>query len=58
MNAVKTMIDNIYIKVSWDQPENNGQAITAYKVLVLASDSLSWLETKLCLSTDYSLVQY
>lgn len=56
MDEAVSSIENIYVKVSWDAPQANGAEITAYKVLVLASDNLSWLESDNCHSTDPLLV--
>jgi hypothetical protein len=56
MIAVTTVIDNIYVKVSWTAPDNNGATITKYKVVLLASDSITWVESKYCESTDVALL--
>jgi hypothetical protein len=49
-------IENIYVKVNWVAPINNGATITNYKLLILAGDQLSWLESEKCDSTDPILV--
>lgn len=56
MNSVSTVVDNTYIKVSWTAPDENGATITNYRILLLAADSLTWLESEFCKSTDASLV--
>jgi hypothetical protein len=56
MIAVTTVIDNIYVKVSWSAPDDNGATITNYKVVLLASNSITWLESEYCESTDVVLV--
>jgi hypothetical protein len=53
---VQTSIQNIYVKISWTPLSNNGAAITQFRVLILAGDSIQWFESASCLSTDVSLV--
>jgi hypothetical protein len=57
MSAVVSSIENTYVKISWIKPQENGAEIEAYKILILASDSLTWLESDSCLSTNYLLIE-
>ena len=50
-------IENIYVKIEWTAPASNGAEITAYKVLILASDNISWLEAPSCQHSDHLLVE-
>jgi hypothetical protein len=56
MQPVITVVDNVYVKITWTQPESNGAEITAYRVLLLANDNISWLESEFCQNTDATLV--
>ena len=56
LQPVTTSIQNIYVKIAWTPLSNNGAAITYYRVLILAGDSIQWFESQSCLSTDTSLV--
>ncbi len=38
MNPVTTVIDNIYVKLSWDYPADNSDAVTEYEILIRKSD--------------------
>jgi titin len=51
-DAVTVEIDNIYVKISWDEPLLNGAAIDAYKVIIVGSDGLTWAEASTCDGTD------
>lgn len=56
MDQVASVIENTYVKISWSPPDNNGAQVITYRVLLLASDSITWLESDYCQSTDSSLV--
>jgi hypothetical protein len=56
MSAASTEIDNVYVKVKWEAPDDRGSEITAYRVKVLASDGLTLIESDLCHNSDASLV--
>lgn len=56
MSAASTEIDNVYVKVKWEAPDDRGSEITAYRVKVLASDGLTLIESDLCHNSDSSLV--
>jgi len=51
-----TVVENVYMKVSFVEPDNQGAEITMYRVLVLANDAITWLESNYCLHTDPALV--
>lgn len=57
MDPITTEIDNVYVKISWTAPDDNGAYITAYRIQLLASDSLTWYESEYCKYTDPSLLQ-
>jgi hypothetical protein len=54
MSPVRTEVDNIYVKISFDAPDNQGAEITAYRVLILSNDMLTWRESAFCVSPDLS----
>lgn len=57
MDPVSSVIENIYVKISWAIPDNNGAQILTYRVLLLASDTITWLESEYCQSDDTSLLE-
>jgi hypothetical protein len=52
MLPVTVEIENIYIKISWVLTSGNGGEVTNYRVVILADDNLTWLESEFCISTD------
>jgi hypothetical protein len=50
MSPVRTEVDNIYVKISFDAPDNQGAEITEYRVLILSNDMLTWRESTFCVS--------
>jgi hypothetical protein len=56
MDPVTSVIENIYVKISWLAPDNNGSEILTYRVLLLASDTITWLESEYCQYDDTGLL--
>lgn len=54
--SVSTVIDNIYVRFSWTEPETNGADITAYKVWILKADGFTLAESTSCDSTFDPLI--
>lgn len=45
MTAATTSMESVYLKIAWDAPNDNGAAITAYKVLIKAANGTYLEET-------------
>lgn len=56
MTVATLSIENIYVKVEFTAPNANGADISAYRVYIMTSDGLSWLESDHCENSDVSLV--
>lgn len=52
MAVVTTVTENVYVKISWAQPNDNGAAITANKIVILEVDGLTWTESASCNGAD------
>ena len=38
MSPVTTLIENIYVKISWDYPVDNSDTVTEYEILIRKGD--------------------
>jgi hypothetical protein len=46
---MNTLTTSIYsadgnVKIQWDEPDNNGESITAYKIEIQHKDGTTWIE--------------
>lgn len=48
MNPVITTINNIYVKIAWTQPNDNGAAITRYYILIVSNSGSGFSESPNC----------
>jgi hypothetical protein len=55
-DPVTTVIDNIYVRISWSEPANNGVSIESYRVMILKEDSLTLEESTSCTGSDPSVL--
>ena len=55
-DPITTVIDNVYVRFSWDEPAINGAAITAYNLYILKADGFTLAETVSCDSTTDPLI--
>lgn len=56
MQPASLSIENIYVKVDFIAPSENGASIEAYRILIRTADGMLWLESQHCLSTEPSLL--
>ena len=47
-DPVSTEIDNIYVRFTWDEPENNGADITSYTLSILKADGFTLAVSSSC----------
>lgn len=52
INPVNTTVEYLYIKIAWDEPDNRGDAITAYKVFIKDGSGNYQEETNYCANSD------
>jgi hypothetical protein len=48
MDPIVTVIDNIYVKLSWSQPAENGAVITRYLIEIANSNYISFAASPNC----------
>ena len=55
-DPVVTVIDNVYVRFSWNLPANNGSPVTAYNLYILKEDGFSLAESTSCDSSADPLI--
>lgn len=56
MTPVTTQVYNIYVKISWSAPINNGAEITAYNIEILNGDGFTYSSSANCNGADSTIV--
>lgn len=56
MNPATTVVESVYVKISWDEAVANGAAITAYKIYIADANDNYVEETTYCVGTDANLI--
>ena len=55
-NAPITSLDDIYAKISWELPNAHSLPVTAYQILILQKDGVTWTESSSCLGTNSTII--
>jgi hypothetical protein len=48
MEPAVTTIENIYVKIAWTKPNDNGAAITRYYILIVSNSGSGFAESPNC----------
>ena len=58
-NTVTTTIENLYVKISWDEPDDQSSAIVEYEILIKHKDGVfSEQVGQFCQGSDVAIVNY